>query len=217
MNEHEQQAAAQEAPRMKIDRRVISRRKESELDDAVRELEKVGWEVLEGVEATPFQPNPSDPPWPTVIMTRPVDHQNAHIERLGDLVKARNQLGELTVHHAELTAVYRILEDNSRDVAAALGVPMDPQETFQLRLVAGAIQAASRIKRLSENLDLVLSARVGLPVDIQRGPTDEVRNLPAVREIIARRVKEAAEEAAAGGERDGLGPEPEDDEEEGGA
>ncbi len=93
----------------KLDRRVIAREFRQDLDEQVQDMETKGWEVQEDAEVNPFRPNPSSPPWPTVLMTRPIDHPQAIEDLRLANHELRNQVGEMTKEFGQLRQAYRTL------------------------------------------------------------------------------------------------------------
>jgi hypothetical protein len=94
---------------MKTDNRIIAREEKADLDEEVRFLETKGWEMDTEAEPNPYQPNPSCPPWPTVLMTRPTDHPEAIKDLRAEVIKLRNHNGSMTGRFNALLKIYRVL------------------------------------------------------------------------------------------------------------
>lgn len=93
----------------KIDRKVIAREFRVDLDEQIQDMETKGWTLETDVEVEPYRPNPSSPPWPTVLMTRPIDHPNVLPELRQANHDLRNQVGELTQTKTALLHSYHAL------------------------------------------------------------------------------------------------------------
>lgn len=93
-------------PDARIDRRIVARKERQDLDEQVRIMEEKGWKVLEDAEVNPHRPNPSEPPWPTVLMTRPVLHPEHFRELLEELNRVRQENGRITI---EISSLKRLL------------------------------------------------------------------------------------------------------------
>lgn len=90
----------------KIDRKVIAREFRVDLDEQIQDMETKGWTLETDVEIEPYRPNPSSPPWPTVLMTRPIDHPNVLPEFRQANHDLRNQVGALTHELRDLRNLY---------------------------------------------------------------------------------------------------------------
>lgn len=95
----------------KVDRRIIAREFRPDLDEQVQDMETKGWELEEDAEIEPYRPNPSSPPWPTVLMTRPVDHPNVLPELRQANHELRNQVGALTREFRDLRNLYQVVAE----------------------------------------------------------------------------------------------------------
>jgi len=91
------------------DKRILAREHRVDLDEEVQTLELEGWEVDQDVEPNPYRPNPSCPPWPTIQMSRPVDHPNAAKDWRERAIKLQNTIGEIQANLGELLADYQVL------------------------------------------------------------------------------------------------------------
>ena len=93
----------------KRDKRLVAREHRHELDEVVTILEFQGWTVDQDVEPNPYRPNPSCPPWPTIQMSRPVEHPQAAEDWRERAIKLQNTIGEIQENLAELLADYLVL------------------------------------------------------------------------------------------------------------